>query len=72
MEVEKVSLICMLNHLESLRQQSIAEEKANFGKPCSTCELWNDCKGDWFSKIKGPLDITGKFINWGCRVPKEK
>ncbi|MCI7301482.1 hypothetical protein NIA71_01165 [Ihubacter massiliensis] len=72
MEVKKESLICMLNHLESLRLQALAEERANFGKPCATCELWDNCKGDWFSKIEVPLDITGKIIDLGHQVPQEK
>lgn len=72
MEAKKESLICMLNHLDSLRLQTLAGERANFGKPCGICELWDNCKGDWFSKIKVPLDITGIIIDLGHQKPQEK
>ena len=39
------------------------KETADFGKPCSKCELWKDCKGDWIPKIGSIAKNMNKKIS---------
>lgn len=72
-ETEK-AIICLLNHFDEFRRQASENKTADFGKPCSKCELWKDCKGDWIPKI-GRIRENGQKVNcWKTspRKPNEK
>lgn len=50
---------CVARHIKSFYEQAKKEMKADFGEPCEGCKNWDECKGDWLSKIgKSIIDET--------------
>lgn len=52
-------IYCLVRHIKAFHEQSKKDMKADFGEPCEGCKNWNECKGDWLSKISNliPDDI---------------
>lgn len=61
--VSKESLYCMAKHFTAFLEQYCNDEVAHFGKPCTDCKMYAECKGKWMERILPLLDDVGVSIN---------
>ncbi len=65
MHISEEAAYCLWKHLKSFHYQAIERKTADFGKPCSDCKYWSDCRGNWISKVGNtkPLDLEFSVVH---------
>lgn len=60
---KKMATDCMAQHIKIFREQSLKDEKADFGRPCSECQYNHRCSFEWLEIMQPILEKTSVEIN---------
>ena len=50
--IEEKTAECVVRHIKAFFEQSTENRMADFGEPCAECQYAEECKFDWFTKMK--------------------